>query len=91
MISLKTRIKAVGYVSKGSNEEKHKEIMKGFDKICKINNWQLVKIYEENNTSIFQPKKELNRLIKEVSDTNSKIEITISYAFGKYLVNRKPS
>lgn len=85
------KLKAVGYVSKGNNEAKHKEIKEGFYKICKQNNWELVKIYEESNTSFYQPKKELSRLIKDLSNKNSKVEFTISYAFGKYLVNRRSS
>lgn len=87
--------KAVGYVSvkkENVNTPEHKEVLQGFKKMCKENNWQLVKIYEERRSSPKDPRTEMTKMLQEVSlNPNSDIEIMISYAYENYIVHAKPT
>ncbi|MDP4086079.1 MAG: hypothetical protein Q8934_15865 [Bacillota bacterium] len=86
------KAKAVGYVSvkkKFANGREHKMVLEGFKRLCEINNWELVKIYEDKTSSPLGPRKEMGKLFREVKfNKNTDIEYTIHYTFGKYLVTK---
>ncbi|MCM3022328.1 recombinase family protein [Heyndrickxia ginsengihumi] len=89
------KVKAVGYVSvkkENIHSLKHKSVLIGFKKVCKENNWQLVKIYEEKRSSPMEPKTEMIKMLQEVSlNQDSDIDILISYANGEYIVTQRPT
>jgi hypothetical protein len=84
------KAKAVGYVSvkkKFANSKEHKMVLEGFKRVCEINNWELVKIYEDKTSSPHEPRKAMERFFREVKfNKNTDIEYTIHYAFGNYRV-----
>ncbi|WP_026907422.1 hypothetical protein [Paucisalibacillus globulus] len=85
--------KAVGYVSvlkKDARSKEHKKVLEGFQLVCNRNDWELVKIYEDKKDKPNDPTPEMIKMFKELSmNKNSEVEISISYAFGQYIVNAK--
>lgn len=85
--------KAVGYVSvlkENVKSKEHRMVMEGFKLLCDKNNWELVKIYEDKKSKPDGPTPEMARMFREVAmNKDSDIEISISYAFGQYIVNAR--
>ncbi|MHA6252762.1 hypothetical protein [Oceanobacillus sp. CAU 1775] len=88
------KMKAVGYVSvkeKNVNSNEHQMVMQGFQLLCDKKGWELVKIYRDRKKTSKDPTPEMAKMLQEVGmNKNSDIEILISYAFGHYIVHKKP-
>lgn len=81
--------KAFGYILvekefAESNHEHYKQVLKGFEKVCKERNLKLVKVYEDRFTDANapQPTKEFLNLL----GVKGKYDYLINFSLGHYMI-----